>query len=799
VSLIYLSCAWVIGIYLGSVFGLPLPFLLIGLLPLPLLLIRRLRHKALVLSILCLFLLCGGVFRFQSNLPVIDESHLTFYTDQDNMELRGIISDDPETGSKATQLRFSVKEILIQEHWQKITGTALLFVPPYPAYNYGDVLQVSGKLETPAQLDGFDYAAYLSNQGIQVTILYPAIEVLDTGKGIRPLSWIYSLRHRLAQSLAEILPEPQASLAQSVILGLRKDIPSSLKLDFSRSGTSHLLAISGLHLSIIAGMLLEIGTRLFGKRRHAHIWLALVGVWFYAVISGMDPPVFRAAVMASIFLAAGILGRQRSAITGLTFAAAIMTGTNPQILWDVSFQLSFLAMAGLTAVSPFLQSHGREIAGRVLRKDRIAVSAVYYTLDNLSITLGVLAAVWPLIAYYFGIVSLVAPLATLLTLPALPWIIITGTISAGLGLVIMPVAQVVGWLVWLFASYMLSVVTGLAGTPGASIELSGINGSLVLSYYLAFAAVILLRRYWSRTSGVLQKGVSLITAIPFKWVVLSLAPVAILTSITAASMPDDNLHVSFLDVGQGDAILIQTPSHQDILVDGGPDPRGVIMALSKKMPFWDRTIDLLVLTHPHADHLTGLLEVLNRYKVRQVLYTAFDCDSPLCNEWYNLIQENGIEVTIAQAGQQIDLGTKKTSIEVLNPPVLPPPGTTPNIDDDGVVLRITAGQISFLLTADTTSQTESELCKCRATLKSTVLKAGHHGSSTSTSQKFLSVVDPRVAVISVGADNRFGHPGEEVIARLAGRIGEDNIFRTDECGTVEFITDGHKLWVRVEK
>ena len=798
-ALIYLSCAWVTGIFLGSVFGLPRPFLLLGLLPLALLLVSRLRRRGTVLTILCLLVLCGGIFRFQSSTPATDESHLQSYTDRGIVQLRGTISDDPETGGKTTHLRVDVEAIDVDGQWQEVTGTALLFVPPYLSYDYGDVLLVTGELTTPPQLDDFDYAAYLAHQGIQATMLYPEMETLDTGKGLRPLAWVYSLRHRLGRSIAEVLPEPQASLAQAVILGMRGNIPPDFKSDFSRSGTTHLLAISGLHLSVVAGMLLAIGVRLFGRRRYGHIWLALAGVWLYAVITGMNPPVLRAAIMASMFLAAETLGRQRSAITGLAFAAAVMTATDPQTLWQVSFQMSFLAMVGLVTVSPFLQSWGREAVTRVLPEHGIAAAVARYLIDNLSIALGVLIAVWPLIAYYFGIVSLVAPLATLLALPALPWVIVTGAVAAGLGVVALPVAQIVGWLAWVFTSYMLLVVNGLAGVPGAFVETASISAAPVLAYYLVLAAAIWLRKHWPKASGVVQKGTSLLAGLPRKWVMPPLAAAAVLTTITAAAMPDDNLHVSFLDVGQGDAILIQTPAHQDILVDGGPSGRDVVLALGKKMPFWDRTIDLVVLTHPDADHLTGLLEVLRRYRVVQVLFPAVDCDSALCDEWASVIEAEGATLTIARAGQRIDLGTDRVTVEVLNPLVPPPAHIPPDPNDSSVVLRVCAGRVSFLLTGDMTNQLESELVKRRASLSSTVLKAGHHGSDTSTSQGFLAVVDPSVAVVSVGADNRFGHPSGGVVGRLAEEVGPGNIYRTDVHGTVEFITDGERLWVRTEE
>ena len=262
-------------------------------------------------------------------------------------------------------------------------------------------------------------------------------------------------------------------------------------------------------------------------------------------------------------------------------------------------------------------------------------------------------------------------------------------------------------------------------------------------------------------------------------------------------MPDDKLHVSFLDVGQGDAILIQK-GNQQVLVDGGPSPQAINLGLGNKMPFWDRTIELVILTHPSADHITGLVEVLQRYKVKQVLYPDLDFKSDIYDEWLSLIEEKDIKYTLAQAGQQIDLGGGVV-IKVLNPQYPPFTGTESDIDNNnGVVLHISMGKASFLLTADIMWEAEFELIVCRANLSSTVLKVGHHGSGTSTTQEFLAVVNPQLAVISVGKDNRFGHPNPEVMAWLEDRIGSENIYRTDEQGTIEFITDGKRLWVRVE-
>jgi len=289
VTLIYLSCAWVAGFFLGSEFNLPLALILTGLVPLPLLFFLRQHRNLIILTSLCLIALFGGASYFQSSLPSGDGDCLQSYNDQE-VEIRGMVNTDPEVRDKSTHLRLSATKIKLDNEEHEVSGTALLFVPRYPTYDYGDVLLVTGKLETPPQLDDFNYKDYLAHQEIYSTMLYPEIEVLETGKGSKPLEWVYSVRNRLSQTLAEVLPEPQASLAQGIVLGIRGNIPSPLKDDFSVTGTAHLLAISGLHLAIVAGILLSIGIWLFGRRHYIYIWLPLVTIWFYALITGMHAP-----------------------------------------------------------------------------------------------------------------------------------------------------------------------------------------------------------------------------------------------------------------------------------------------------------------------------------------------------------------------------------------------------------------------------------------------------------------------------------------------------------------------------
>jgi competence protein ComEC len=805
--LLYVSCAWVAGIFLGSKLSPSLFVLAFGLIPFVLIPFLPNSKKTLIVAGLCLFALLSGGLRFPSSLPPVDEHSLCFYNDTGIVEIQGTVADEPDIRDRYCLLTFSASEIVVNGERKEVSGTALIRVPRYPTYHYGDVLKVTGELETPPQFEDFDYKGYLARQGIYSVIYYPGVEVLDHGQGLKPLQWIYSLRERLSASLARALPEPQGSLAQAILLGLRGNIPDSLYEAFSKTGTAHLLAISGLHISIIIAMFLSLGILVFGRRRSIYIWLTLVLTWLYALLAGMHPPIIRAAIMGSLFLIAEYLGRQRSAIIALAFAAAVMVGVQPHVLWSVSFQLSFLAMAGLVLLYPYFQAWGRKgVASLFGARERIAAAGNVIT-DGFAVTLAAIVAVGPLVAYNFGIVSLVALPATFFSLPALPFIIVTAALVAFAGLLASLAAQILGWLAWLFLSYPILVVQGFDALPHSSLEVATVSTWHIWGYYVILAGVIVslnhrnqLAIFFSRLTSGIKKVAEGIPkphlGFSTKWLILPLLVVAILVWSVALTTPDDKLHVSFFDVGQGDAILIQTPNGQDILIDGGPDPQKINLELSKKLPFWDRTIDLVVCTQPQADHVTGLVEVLQRYKVKQVLEPGVFYNSSIYREWCNLIEDKGIEYNIARAGQEIDL-SNGIKLEVLNPPEGLFEGTSDDVDNNGVVLRLSWGKVSFLFTADIREEIEFELIGQRAKLKSSVLKIAHHGSETSTTSQFLAAVDPEVAVISVGADNTFGHPSPEVMERLIDRLGEDNVYRTDEDGTIEFITNGERLWVKV--
>lgn len=798
-SLIYLSFAWITGILFGAGLSWPLTLIYIGFIPLVLVVFVPRHRKWLLMLGLCLIAFWGGGLYFNYRLPANDANNLRFYNDKGAVEFDGMVSRDHEVGDKTIHLQLSATGIAGEGH--EVAGNVLLIVSRYPTssndsstYSYGDVLRVTGKLETPARLDDFDYRGYLANQGIYSIMYYPRIETLETGMGLKPLAWVYRLRGRLAETMDRVLPEPQAALVRGIVLGLRGDIPQDVKDDFVHTGTAHLLVISGVNLSIMAGMLVSLGIWLFGRRHYIYVWLALGMIWLYAVITGLQPPVVRAVIMASLFLIAELLGRQRSAGIALVFAAAVMVGISPQVLWDASFQMSFMAMAGLIFIVPPLQSLGRKVVKAVVGDREVMIPAANSIVDSFSVSFGAVIAVWLLIAYYFGIISWVGPVATLLTMFSMPGIIIFGSLAGVIGLFILPLAQGIAWVAWLFLTYLLLVVKVFDMVPFGVV--GSFDSKWIWIYYAALAIAFWIGSNRQRAAESLSRVADFVAKLRMEWVVTGLLVASILVWTVAATIPDDDLRVAFLDVGQGDAILIQK-GNQQMLVDGGPSPQAIVLGLSRQMPFWDRNIDLVISTHSHADHITGLLEVMKRYRVEQVLYSDSGNSSPLSDEWRHLITEKNIKSTIARAGQQITLG--EVVIEILNPSIPPLANTESYIDNNAVVLRLRIGGVSFLLTADTMWETETELIARRADLNSTVLKVGHHGSNTSTGAVFLSVANPDVAVISVGADNGFGHPNKEVLARLVKQVGPTNIYRTDEHGTIEFTTDGKKLWVKLEK
>jgi competence protein ComEC len=780
--LIILSLAWVCGVWLGSqVAPSPLWFLA-AILPLGLVAVRRWRAKA-VLATLMISLLVGGALFFNSNAIEFDKDLLgKTYT------IEGTVSRMPEDKEKSQALRLADVAIVADGSRSDLAGAVLVYVPPFPEYRYGDRITVTGKLLEPPVFDTFDWRAYLACDEVFATVLYPSVNAVHPRHGNHVLAGVYDLRQNLADGIATALPEPHASLAQGLALGIRSGIADDVEADFAASGTSHLLAISGQNLAIIAAVLLFSIRGILGRRGYWYVWLAMAAVWGFTVLSGLAPPVVRAAIMASIFLLAELFGRQKSAAPALFFAAALMVAANPQVLWSASFQMSFAAMAGLIFLLPPLDDLVRRLVTRFPGKDSRYYAVTRYAAEGLAVTTAAVAGVLPLTAYYFGNVSLVGGLATLAAVPAVPLIIFGGLLT-GAAAIIHPAAAIPFAAVsWLGLSYLLVVVEIFAQV--APLGVGSFDAAIIWALYgLLAAAAWWLWRWQRRQMDVpnqrpIKFGKLTTIGLP------SIVFVAVLASSAFAVPNDHRLQVSFLDVGQGDAIYIRTPSGQDILIDGGPSPQRLTQELSKKMPFWDRTLELVVSTHADADHLTGLVEALRRYKVNQVVTPGVGSDTDLYREWQTILRDKSVPNESIEAGQRIRF-EGGLEFEVLNPF----DGSATDTNASCIVLNLDYGDLSFLFTGDLTAETELELIYRRMLPDATVLKVAHHGSGGSTSGAFLAVTRPELAVIQVGK-NTYGHPKEEVVSALESQCIDSGVFRSDLSGTVTFLTDGRTLWLK---
>ncbi len=283
---------------------------------------------------------------------------------------------------------------------------------------------------------------------------------------------------------------------------------------------------------------------------------------------------------------------------------------------------------------------------------------------------------------------------------------------------------------------------------------------------------------------------------------LLLPPAALLLLLLVASQrPDGRLHLWVLDVGQGDAILLRTPRGNTALIDGGPGATPLLNGVGKELPFWQRNLNLVVLTHPHDDHLTGLVDLLGRYRVDEVVQTAFTPTTRTQEEWLRTLKDRAVTVYYARSGEEIGFqGEPDVSLRVLSPAT---PGAAAELKGGGlnntsIVMKLSYGSENILLEGDAQVDAEDEMVRREAPeLAAQVLKVGHHGSSTSSSAPFLKQVQPQVAIISVGAGNSYGHPTSQTLQALQ-KAGA-KVLRTDQNGTIEVIADKNQMWVRSER
>ena len=492
-----LSLAWLAGVFLGSVAPyLPIVALLFFAALLASGAVRWRGRRKVLLGCLALCVLTLGFLRYQDHDQRLGQDPLADVRDSGTVRVRGVVVQEPEEDDIAARWVFRVTALQLTDalDWEARAGLIQVYSRWLPRVRYGDELQLEGKLQTPPRFDRFDYREYLARQGVHIVLRYPHARLLGPRQDSSAQAALAGLRRQLADRLRDALPEPQSALAQGVLLSIRSGIPETVKEEFRRTATTHILAISGHNLSVIAGILVGWGTWLFGRRRLGYFLSVLLVIWFYAALVGFVPSVVRAAIMASLVILAGSLGRQSFAPLALTFAAAVMTVADPFLLWDIGFQLSFLAMVGIVSMVPLLQN----IAGRLLRSrpplPGPIVALGRFAGPAVAATSGATLATLPVLALNFQMVPFAALPATLFALPALPFILLPAFATALLGFLSPVLAAIPAAVTWVASSYMLQVVHWWALVPVASIQVPpahpfwgwGYLGLLAIALWLGY-------------------------------------------------------------------------------------------------------------------------------------------------------------------------------------------------------------------------------------------------------------------------------------------------------------------------
>ena len=718
---------------------------------------------------------------------------------------QGLVVDQPADHGGAYSFRLSVDRISTgrDPNWLDVSGDIRVTANPTLSlaevrssrpFRYGDRLEIRGRLEAPEPLGDFDYPAYLEMQGIRTVAAFPKVVLISEGSGSWLNHWLSAARGMLADSTERLVPEPAGAFGNAILLGMRDGLPDSLVTDFRGTGASHLLAISGLHVGMALVMAVSFGALAFGRRHWLYLLLPLGVIWTYALLSGASPSAVRATAMGTVYLAALAVGRPRSLVPALALAALIMTALDPRILFSVSFQLSFAAMLGISVYVE--RVHERLVPQPGSSGFRGAI------VGALGVSVAATLATAPLVALHFGHLPLVGLPTTLLVLPAVPFALAFHAVAAVVGLLSDIMALPFAWLAWLFSSYVIGVVSAFALVPTATVDLGEAGSAVVWAYYVVLGvSALALTGYlpWRPRGLGSAFSIDVVRQASPPWQVTMIAVgVACLVWVAALSQPSGNLKVVFADVGQGDMTAITTPAGHRIVVDGGPDPMRAAEALGAELPFWARSVDMIVLTHPHHDHISGLNEILRRYEVVHVVERRQEFESPEYAAWAHLVEVEGAQTVNAGSGIELSFPDGVT-MEVLGPPMQLLSGTASDVDNGSVVVRLSYGDRSFVITGDVFSEGEAWLADSGQRLASDVLKVAHHGSQTSSSQVFLDAVNPSVAVISVGSDNRFGHPNPEVVERLKAIVRGPRVFSTAESGSITLETDGEKLWMWTER
>ena len=683
----------------------------------------------------------------------------------------GVFSTAGEVRSLLAPLRGSQRFVLEADGLQ-----VMVEAPPNPQLRVGDRITTDLEFRTLAP----EAQERLRVRGIEASA--KSYGVTLTGRG-SPLEW---LRGRIGDDIERMIPAPAGGLAAAIVVGLRERVDERLADAFTATGLGHVVALSGWNVAITMAVAERALRRFTLKRRR---W-SLIGIaLIYGLFAGASASVIRASVMSAAALLAETSGRKGAGAVALSHAVVALLIFDPAIAYDAGFRLSALATAGLLAKSASWSAAALRIGSRLpapLQKTwNLLAEDIAVSIAAQAATLGVVIALFGRVALWsIPLTLLIAPLIAPATAAAL-LALLAGELALIMptGLALLPSLLALPGAALFGAAALIAQVGSIL--PGTDFTISR---DLTLPFGVVLGATgiaLLLRRSSAEPGEPVERNVGTGSRVPAIAGACILAASCLASASTAA--PRGELRIAVLDVGQGDAILLEYHGKR-MLIDGGPDPARLSTELDRLIPSWDRTIDVLVASHPHEDHLAGLPRLLDRYRIGAVIGAEVRGGGPASRSWNEILQSRGAEYHSVATGSRFMLAD--AHLDVLWPDRealdrAPEDGGSA-LNNRSIVLRLDIPGFSALFTGDIEADLDRRIA-ARITTPIDLLKSPHHGSASSASRALLTAADPRVSIVSVGQRNSYGHPAATTLARLAERNGV--VARTDLDGTVVALID----------
>jgi competence protein ComEC len=776
-SLFWVAAAWLLGILAAGHLSLDsLQWGLLAALSVTAWLILR-RHPAPSRIFALLIVAFLGGMRLSSSRSAVPPDHISRFNDSgQSLKVTGRITSFPLPYDRHVSFVLQAETLSLPggESPRAVNGRILAVAPPSQLWTFGDQVALLGLLESPPSGDGSGYGDYLRRQDLLSTMRSSHGERLQSGQGALLLQGIYAARGRGLAAIAALFPDPEAALLKGVLFGVESEIPADVRDAFDRTGTSHIIAISGMNITILAGAMVATASRWLGPRRGSVFAGLAIGV--YTIMVGADPAVVRAALMGGLALLARMLGRQTYAYASLGAAAWVMTLLNPQTLWDAGFQLSFAATVGLIIYGPPLEAGFARLLARHLTGKR-AQRAARTAGELLLLTFAAQATTLPVSMSLFGRLPVVGLLANPLILPVQPPMMVLGGLAALLGMIWTPLGVPLAWLACPLATHSIRSVEWLAQFPGAALTPLRISPLAPITYFLVLAAVTYLvlapaaHSLRTRIRDAAQAG----RLLPASFALLAgaLAVAAIWRS--AAGRPDGRLHLHLLDIGSGEAVLIRTPTGRHILINGGPSRLSLADQLGRLLPSGSRDIDWIILAGSGYNQVSGLEGLIDRLPIGAV-WIAIPPSGGTVQRLLDAWSDGGIRLVPAAPGQALELGGGAML-------------TLTALGDRGAVLLLVHGKARILLPFGG----QPDLTGVNGPVD--ILLLGDGGSLSSNPPEMLHMLQPRAALISLAPAEAYGQPAQQVLAILGGVP----VLRTDRSGALEVVTDGEHVWINTQR